>query len=755
MAGTPSRTRIAGHFLRRISVFILIMIIMLILAAGWLGIELSPGKVAAAENFAALGEVRLEGRICEVSYVDEEQFKMVMDADGAGRVMLRVSGDFAGPGIYSFPGRRANVRALVSRPEPAANPGGFDWALYLRTEGIFLEGECKISDVQLGELCQNPFKGFFINRVSVLKNEFYEKLAAVSGETAAALYCGMLFGDKDRLSDDIYSSFRDNGTAHILSVSGLHVGVLYGFINLLLGKRRRSLISLIITGLALTACAFLASFSISVLRAVFMIGLHIIAERTHNRYDVLAAACVTAAVFLIIRPDTLYSTGFILSFSAVMSLAVIGKGLQRMIKTRNIATGILFPIFAIQIGTVPINAHIFNYFSAASFISNIPVIFLSSIMIPAGIILLILIPFGEMFSAIYELMINMCALLSDMMIFFNDATGAYGRLCFRTASPSVFFTAFFYLVIFLIFSEHMYLHPPGKKSALLISFAVILLLPALFIEEALKPEVVFVSIGQGDCAHIRTPGGKNFIVDGGGSLFSDYDTGEKIIEPYLLKNGVDEIDGVFISHMDADHYKGIASVSERMDTGAVYLYEGYRNCEDAVAELLNKQVSDIIYVNCGDVIELDKDVYVEILYPSGGRKLAVDGTEGKGEGADLNENSLVFRLNYKGTEILFTGDIGEAEADIKGDFSCDIIKVPHHGSKYSSSEDFVSDLGAKAAVIQVGKNNFGHPAQSVIERYTKNGIMVFRNDIDGAVSVYIDRSGFDIKCHKSGEKYEF
>ena len=587
------------------------------------------------------------------------------------------------------------------------------------------------------------------------------RLGFEHGTEAAGLFSGMLFGDRSGLSEETYESFRENGTAHVLSVSGLHVGVLYGAVGVLMRKRRRSCAAACLSAVTLAGCALLASFSVSVMRAVFMAALHLLSEKIHKRYDMISAACVTAVVFLIINPYMLYNTGFILSFSAVLSLAVIGGGLKRRIKTENRLTGMIIPVAAIQLGTAPINVIMFNYFSFASLIANIPVIFLSGIMIPAGMTAFLLsCGGGPAAEALFEAAAVCCGFLGEMLLFFNDFTGLGGSLGFAAGTPAVFAAASFYLIIISVFSEYSYLNPVTKKRFAVIVILCTVLFSLSAAEAHRAPEVVFLDVGQGDCIHIRTPEGRNYLVDGGGSLFSDYDVGEKVIIPYLRKSGIDRLDGIFISHMDADHYKGAASVIRGMNTGKVYLYEGYRASEEEAAGRMCKAPEDFIYLKKGDRLRLGRDVSVEILFPERTEKISLDSGEeakkGSGEENSLNELCMVMMLNYNGTKILFTGDIGADEEKRLGkEISCDIVKVPHHGSGYSSSEDFVRRTGAAAAVIQVGKNNFGHPAESVIERYDKKGIMLFRNDEDGAVLVYINPGGFKITGYKSGEKYEF
>ncbi len=744
--------------MRRVSVLLLAVIVMICIAGEKTGTGFDYQKEKRAGYYVKVGRINTEIRICEVAAVKDDYFSLVVEGKRTGRIMITVRDKERiknKMNVYDLPGHRAVIDISTSLPESASNPGVFDYAEYLKTEGIYLCGECGKNGLSVGALDKNIFKGWLINRVSVCRADFYERLKTAAGETCAGFYCGMLFGEKEWMPEEIYENFRNNGTAHILSVSGLHVGIIYGAVRFFFRKRPGSPAALVASMGSICLMAVLASFSVSVMRAAVMIGLHILAERTYNRYDMISAACVTASFFLIFRPHMLYSSGFILSFAAVLSLAVIGKRIEDKIEIRNIITGTLNPIVSIQLGTAPINAYFFNLFSPAAFISNIPVIFLSSIMIPLGMFSFLISLITVRNNAVISLLFHICSLLSETTVFFNNICGIDGKLSYKAVSPSPMIMLLYYFVLFLIFSEFFYLHPPGRKTSVIIA-VILILIPADFCYiEKQKPEIVFLDIGQGDCACIKTPEGKNYMFDGGGSLFSDYDVGEKVIEPYLLKNGIDEIDGVFISHMDADHYKGIASLNREFKTGRVYLYSGYSASENTIAGLLNKDKNEIRYLSRGDRVILGKDVYVDVLYPYAGRSIDIQEKNGDGDTEIINESSLILRLNYCGVRILFTGDIGKEEDRIKGNISCDIVKVPHHGSKYSSSEEFVKRLDCRVAVIQVGKNNFGHPAESVIERYRKNDIIVVRNDEDGAVTVDIDKGKFTVRGYKSEEEYEF
>jgi competence protein ComEC len=271
----------------------------------------------------------------------------------------------------------------------------------------------------------------------------------------------------------------------------------------------------------------------------------------------------------------------------------------------------------------------------------------------------------------------------------------------------------------------------------------------------------FVDVGQGDCLHIRTPDGRNYLMDGGGK--SDYNVGRNVLAPYLLKNGVRRLDGIFVSHLHTDHVKGLAEIAEIIDVGAIYVYDGYKTCPEAVALAFESGggevdsgggnlINRLRFVAAGDTVLLGGSSGAEILFPE--RRGAY---EYQSEAAvslnadDENKNSIIVRFVNRGISVLMTGDIskeGEAAVTAVSDISCDILKIAHHGSKYSTSENLFIAANPALAVIQVGKNSFGHPTAEALETISNASVPVYRNDEEGAILIYPYSGGFKVKTVK-------
>jgi competence protein ComEC len=274
-----------------------------------------------------------------------------------------------------------------------------------------------------------------------------------------------------------------------------------------------------------------------------------------------------------------------------------------------------------------------------------------------------------------------------------------------------------------------------------------------------RSSLVFVDVGQGDCLHIRTPGGKNILIDAGGSV--NYNLGKKTLLPYLLKNGVSRIDLAIVTHLHSDHFKGLTELCQEMPVDRLAVSECNNLRKNELTSQTGLSEEQLIFLYAGETVRLEKDVFAEILYPerdSPGKYEELLNEE------DENKSSLIIKLVYKGVSVLMTGDLGfEGEQELlrlyerangrpssnvlKNDrLSVGLLKVGHHGSRYSTSDDFLEAVSPSAAIIQVGRNTFGHPSQEVIRKLEDSGALTFRNDESGAILIDInDDRSFRIK----------
>ena len=664
------------------------------------------------------------GRVVSIVKKDDEYFKLqlsdvsIISDNGARsykkKILVNVYSDIADYRTVLWD--RVYITGEVSIPKERSNPGTFDYRRYLKSIGI----RCIITAENIENVKKAGGIAALLKTAKCRTADIFE--SALGNDSAVVM--GLLFGETSGIDEDIIETFRRGGTAHVLAVSGLHLGLLYSFLCRF-KRKKRSIPADIAIVLALSAYTALAGFTASVVRACLMIFIHIAGNHLNRRYDLISSTCVSMIIILAVNPMQIYSAGFKMSFLAVITLGIMIPLIQKKIK------GILLPMIAVQTGMVPYTMYVFNYVSLTSVISNIPVYFIAAAMIPAGISV---IAFCWL-PVIAKPAAMITGLFVKLLLWCNDFTYMGGVFTFDVASPSVIFLAVYYIFIFYMCSEAgqiALIRRNYKKIAAVFAAAVICGAGcSVYLSDGFeKTDMVFVDVGQGDCLHIKA-GGKNLLIDGGGSF--NYNVGKSTLKPYLLKNGVTKIDMAIATHLHTDHYQGLKELSQTYRIKKLGVYEANSVNENHLKKEF--KTDEILYLAAGDVINMGRNVSVEVLSPDRGNPL---------DEKDENKNSLVLRVNVKGSSVLMTGDIDEkgektliADTDIKAD----ILKIAHHGSRYSSCEKFIAVAAPKIAVIQVGKNTYGHPSEEVIKRLEEHKITVLRNDEQGAVGIRVNKAG--------------
>lgn len=664
------------------------------------------------------------GRVVSIVKKDDEYFKLqlsdvsIISDNGARsykkKILVNVYSDIADYRTVLWD--RVYITGEVSIPKERSNPGTFDYRRYLKSIGI----RCIITAENIENVKKAGGIAALLKSAKCRTADIFE--SALGDDSAVVM--GLLFGETSGIDEDIIETFRRGGTAHVLAVSGLHLGLLYSFLCRF-KRKKRSIPADIAIVLALSAYTALAGFTASVVRACLMIFIHIAGNHLNRRYDLISSTCVSMIIILAVNPMQIYSAGFQMSFLAVITLGIMIPLIQKKIK------GILLPMIAVQTGMVPYTMYVFNYVSLTSVISNIPVYFIAAAMIPAGILV---IAFCWL-PVIAKPAAMITGLFVKLLLWCNDFTYMGGVFTFDVASPSVIFLAVYYIFIFYMCSEAgqiALIRRNYKKIAAVFAAAVICGTGcSVYLSDGFeKTDMVFVDVGQGDCLHIKA-GGKNLLIDGGGSF--NYNVGKSTLKPYLLKNGVTKIDMAIATHLHTDHYQGLKELSQTYRIKKLGVYEANSVNENHLKKEF--KTDEILYLAAGDVINMGRNVSVEVLSPDRGNPL---------DEKDENKNSLVLRVNVKGSSVLMTGDIDEkgektliADTDIKAD----ILKIAHHGSRYSSCEKFIAVAAPKIAVIQVGKNTYGHPSEEVIKRLEEHKITVLRNDEQGAVGIRVNKAG--------------
>lgn len=638
--------------------------------------------------------------------------------------------------VNIIPGEKIYAEGECEKASGRRNPGCFDYARHLSSLGI-----AGIMTGTVSEQYDNSGSGTGINIRGWLYNmrcEMIRYIEKYSDTQTAALVSGIMFGDKSLIGEETLESFQKNGTAHILAVSGIHAGMIYSFLSFL-WRWKKGKLFFVLMSLFFICYVVLADFSPSVVRAVFMIETHIFASVTNRRYDLNSAAFFAALISMINNPMQIFHAGFQMSYLAVLTLSLILPYIHRFY------TGVLSAGIAVQIGLLPYIMYVFNYLSVISVFINVPVILLAGFIVPLGIVSAVL---TVLCSPIMTLTSPVLSILCKSLIWMNDMTCIDGLTVFEVTSPDIKFLAIYYICVFLFLSETgrmLFIKREKKVLLMCLTMAIfaVQLTGMCFHNDFKDADIVFVDVGQGDCMHLRSSGGGNYIIDGGGSV--DYNIGQKTLKPYFLKNGVRKLDGAFVTHLHTDHYKGIAELCREGMVKKLYVYEGNQAKEQQIMDETGMDSSDIIYLRKGCSAVLSDDTCIDVIWPEKPQNNSYY-ADGDSEDEDENSVSLIMRVVHKGKTILMTGDIDtecheKLSAMYQSQLKTDILKAAHHGSKYSFSDSFTDFADPEAVVFQVGKNNYGHPDSGVIEEYERRNIRTFRNDIDGAVGFKWNKKG--------------
>ncbi|SKC79737.1 DNA internalization-related competence protein ComEC/Rec2 [Maledivibacter halophilus] len=633
-----------------------------------------------------------------------------------------------------FNNKRVLVRGILKEPDPARNPKMFNYKLYLKTQDIHTI--LSINQYNIKSLGPSDLP-LFIRIRHKIKSYIYNETAKVFPGEEGKIALSIVFGDKKIIDEDLYNSFKLSGTAHALAVSGLHFGILFMFLDFILKifKLKENYKAFVLLSL-ICFFAIIVGFSPSVIRASSMIILLVISNHIDRKYDLFAALALISLINVFVNPFMIFSVGFQLSFLAVISIGLFYSPIYQRINFMPEYLGkMIATTLSAQIGTSPIIAYHFNTFSLISLILNIPVVLLISFILPISLVFFVTLFINIKIS---RLLVFFDRILIKILISINSISSYLPFSSFNIISPRVLYLIIFYIGLILFFyrGKIPYINKLKKEKLVLLFLVFIFAINFIGIIKENNLKVTFIDVGQGDCILIETPKGKRVLIDGGKSE-------ESILYEYLLKNRITHIDLACITHIHDDHIGGIIDIVENIKIGTIII--GTKEySSDEFEDFINKCSKMKIPVNeftRGKTIELEDEIILESIHPS-------SNLISKSED-DINNNSLACILKYKDFEVLFTGDIekeGERETILNGSRrDIDVIKVSHHGSNTSSLPEFIDYYNPKIAVIQVGKNLFGHPNKETLQTLMERKIKIYRNDRNGAVIIESDGENIEIK----------
>jgi len=613
------------------------------------------------------------------------------------------------------------------------NFGDMDYAGYIASRGIRLRlmvsGYISVKE-------ENTFSIYTI--FPSLRQTLEKRIMKVIPDNTGNLLVAMILGNMDAVPDDIEKEFRITGVSHILSVSGLHVTYMSNFtvfiLVFILPKKKApvyagvfTFLYVLLTGAQPPAMrSFLMSMSPRILRSIAPISLK-------KNADYVSA---TGIVMLLVNPYLIHDPGFLISYSCIFGMSYISGDIRECMErftkgnfsklVESFATSL-----AAWIGALPVVVWCFGSISFIGIIINLPIIPLAGIITITGILGIILSFFSEVLSTFVLKRSSFLMGIIVGIVKFSSQIGGVG-----IARPPLIIFAIV-MAFLLIFIKRIWKHSGFK--ALSFGLSVILFFQLIFfIFPIFSLKIDILNVGQGDGILIKAPLGKNILIDGGSET--------EFFLPILKHIGVFGVDSVFITHMHADHYPGAIQAIEEYKPKHIYMTFAMKDTEidKKIINIAKKYGGRIGYLIAGDFVNIG-GVDFQVISPSQD-ELEEMNQVSQAE-VDLNKTSLVMLMKYKEFNALLTGDttIEEEEKYLKSITTeeLDLIKVPHHGSAYSSGETLVKKK-AKLAIISVGKNFYGHPSDKTINNYELAGTSILRTDKNCGIRVIITKDKMQI-----------
>ena len=653
------------------------------------------------------------------------------------KVFLRINKET----IFKF-GDKIAIEGECSDITGIRNPGDFNYKLYYRNKGI-----SKVIKTDSAVLLKEDSAGVFKTMLYLSKEKVRSTINEALPEKEASILVGIITGDKTDINEDTRDAYMKTGLSHILSVSGLHIGFLMLLLTYVLKPfRLKKRIQGIIILLIITYYVLLIGAPLPSVRALIMLAVLMVGKTAGRKYDLLASVSFASMVMLFFKPLAIHDPGFIISFGAMYTIALIYPIFYCILRCisptiRNAAALSL----SVWFGLAPILAYYFNYISIISIIINIiaiPLTFVITIAGFAGVFV------GIVSKALALYIFSVDYYLISLLNYIIQEASEFHLTGFNIPTLPVYIYILYYAGIGLLiaFFKAAYFRIYIRRFVLAYLLAVVVALSAYNLPSG-NLKMVFFDVGQGDSCCFITPKKKVVLVDGGGSSGNGnyyYDVGRKITLPALLHQGIWKIDTVIVSHLHDDHMEGLLKVMEvyrvkniifpKVSAGP----ESISKNSGPLLDMCSRKGIKIYRLGKGDYISLGGGVRMDFLLPEEEAK------------SDENENSLVGMLSYGNFRALFTGDIGkETEVLLISDaIRSSVLKVPHHGSGRSSSEEFLEDVKPKVSVVSVGKNSFGHPSEETLKRLNDSGSLVYRTDENGALIITTDGENMKVKTVK-------
>lgn len=712
-------------------------------------------KSEYAFQAARQGPVALEARVESPVEKGERRYRFTV---GAGQILdqgrrsplpirCRVEGPLEDAPQVEY-GDRVLLRGYLSPPRAAVIPDGFNDREYLAAQNIHARFWVKGDGVEpLGRGRLSPWQRL-MRGACLLRQRTLEQLERAIPAPWSALMAAVLLGERSQLPQDLNQALVHSGLMHLTAISGLHVTFIVCF--LVWALRALGLTRKGAAAVALPCVVFflaMIGFRLPTVRAVMMgfaVMLSFVVERDA---DALSSISGAGLLILFLWPLSAFQAGFQLSFVIVMALICLTPRWDALYPDVGPRWGrwlwdSLGASLVAQLAATPLLTHYFSIAAPIAVLGNLIAIPLVGVLLGLGLVFIL----GSVVWSAIPLALGppaffLLASLEGVVRLFASVPGGhffcprfhpllvvgwYGALALLAAGP----------IRVRVFGKIR----PLRKPVLMFSLAVVLAWGWVLWPERRTLEIDFLALGQGDCIYIEFPSGGNLLVDGGPRL--EPAVRPTPLEAYFHRRGVRRINVVVNTHPQEDHIGNLPELLDTLAVDAVFDNGLSLPAETsrALQEAVRQEGCRYQPIRRGQQIHGFPGVTIDVLSPNPRyASLPV---------LDTNVQSIVLLIRYGDFSCLLTGDIpASIEAElVQADLAPPVwvLKVPHHGSRFSTSDVFLEAVRPELAVIQVGRNPYGHPAAETLDRLRDEGVMTLRTDSDGTIRLTSDGTSYSV-----------
>lgn len=594
-------------------------------------------------------------------------------------------------------GNSVIVKGKLVSPKNNTVPYLFNYKKYLYNKRVYYT--LKIDSIKILNENSNPFiklKNRVIKHVNSYKDSTY-------------LYAFIL-GKTELISDEVLTSYRENGISHLFALSGLHVSIFSSILLFILKKLRfKEILNYVLIFIFLLLFSFITGFSPSILRATllfFLLGINKVFYLNIRTLDILYLVFI---ILVIINPFIIYNLSFILSFTAAFFLIFSSD----LLKGKNYFVSLFKVSLLSYFASLPLSIYYFGYTNLLGTILNLVFVpLVSFVVFPLTLLTFII-------SKFYSILNITTNLLESLSLLFNK----FKIIIYFPRINLIF--VFIYLSILMLYIKF-------KKKICLYLIIVLLIFFKIRPYMDNNTYIYYIDVGQGDSILVVTPHlNKTILIDTGGIVRFNENYKSNIVKnktiPFFRRIGINKVDYLFLTHGDYDHAGEANELLSNFCVKKVFINKG--NINNIEKKINNKKVLTLknFVIDNIKVNSLNNNVF-----------------------NNENDDSTILLFNIYDYKFLFMGDASiKTEEYLLNNYilpNVDILKVGHHGSYTSTSTDFINVIKPKYSVISVGENNmYKHPNKSVLE--ILDNTKLFRTDVDGTIEVKISKKGYKVKTY--------